>query len=100
MIVGSNERKYMWQDEGFNTFINDYASKNLTTASILTPGIYAQRILQQYKSSKDPFMTPPEAIGTVVIMAQYYVKTALGLKILRKMGYSARTGLIMLLINI
>ncbi|MEO6850314.1 MAG: M1 family metallopeptidase, partial [Mucilaginibacter sp.] len=24
MIVGSNERKYMWQDEGFNTFINEY----------------------------------------------------------------------------
>ncbi len=22
MIVGSNERKYMWQDEGFNTYIN------------------------------------------------------------------------------
>jgi aminopeptidase N len=27
MIVGSNERKYMWQDEGFNTFVNDYAAK-------------------------------------------------------------------------
>jgi hypothetical protein len=27
MIVGSNERKYMWQDEGFNTFINEYSTK-------------------------------------------------------------------------
>ncbi len=26
MIVGSNERKYMWQDEGFNTYINYYAT--------------------------------------------------------------------------
>ncbi len=26
MIVGSNERKYMWQDEGLNTFINYYAT--------------------------------------------------------------------------
>ena len=27
MIVGSNERKYMWQDEGFNTFINYQATQ-------------------------------------------------------------------------
>ena len=25
MIVGSNEREYMWQDEGFNTFINTFS---------------------------------------------------------------------------
>ena len=25
MIVGSNERVYMWQDEGFNTFINTFS---------------------------------------------------------------------------
>ena len=24
MIVGSNERMHMWQDEGFNTFINTF----------------------------------------------------------------------------
>ena len=26
MIVGSNERKYGWMDEGFNTFINSLAA--------------------------------------------------------------------------
>ena len=25
MIVGSNEREHMWQDEGFNTFINTFS---------------------------------------------------------------------------
>ncbi|HSU28927.1 MAG TPA: M1 family metallopeptidase [Chitinophagaceae bacterium] len=28
MIVGSNERKYMWMDEGFNQFINQASTKN------------------------------------------------------------------------
>ncbi|XHR92292.1 hypothetical protein ACFJIV_18215 [Mucilaginibacter sp. UC70_90] len=26
MIIGSNERRYAWMDEGLNTFINIYAS--------------------------------------------------------------------------
>ena len=36
MIVGSNERKYMWQDEGFNSYINYYAGE------IFNKGEYAK----------------------------------------------------------
>lgn len=89
MIVGSNERKYMWQDEGFNTFINDYASKEFNNGEYFNANdLNAQSILQQYKSSKDPLMTPPEAIG-LNDYGQYYVKTALGLKILRNVVLGA-----------
>jgi hypothetical protein len=89
MIVGSNERKYMWQDEGFNTFINDYAAKEFNNGEYFDAReLYAQSILQQYKSSKDPLMTPPEAIG-LNDYGQYYVKTALGLKILRNVVLGA-----------
>ena len=34
MIVGSNERKYGWMDEGFNTFINSIAAYDLITVSL------------------------------------------------------------------
>ncbi|MFD0749326.1 M1 family metallopeptidase [Mucilaginibacter calamicampi] len=89
MIVGSNERKYMWQDEGFNTFINDYAAKEFNNGEYFSATeLNAQSVLQQYKSSKDPLMTPPEAIG-LNDYGQYYVKTALGLKMLRNVVLGA-----------
>ncbi|HEX8021669.1 M1 family metallopeptidase, partial [Mucilaginibacter sp.] len=82
MIVGSNERKYMWQDEGFNTFINEYATKEFNTGEYAEKSGSAQNILAGYRNSKDPLMTPPEAIG-LRDYGQYYTKTALGLDILR-----------------
>ncbi|HEY9003034.1 MAG TPA: M1 family metallopeptidase [Mucilaginibacter sp.] len=82
MIVGSNERKYMWQDEGFNTFINEYATQQFNNGEYNDTSKQAQRILRQFKNSKDPLMTPPEAIG-LNDYGQYYVKTALGLDMLR-----------------
>ncbi|SEN85243.1 hypothetical protein SAMN05192574_104356 [Mucilaginibacter gossypiicola] len=82
MIVGSNERKYMWQDEGFNTFINEYATKEFNKGEYAEKSGSAQNILAGYRNSKDPLMTPPEAIG-LRDYGQYYTKTALGLDILR-----------------
>ena len=82
MIVGSNERKYMWQDEGFNTFINEYATEQFNHGEYNDTAKRAQGILRAFKNSKDPLMTPPEAIG-LRDYGQYYVKTALGLDMLR-----------------
>jgi hypothetical protein len=82
MIVGSNERKYMWQDEGFNTFINEYSTEQFNHGEYNDTTKRAQRILRAFKNSHDPLMTPPEAIG-LHDYGQYYVKTALGLDMLR-----------------
>jgi hypothetical protein len=84
MIVGSNERKYMWQDEGFNTFINEYATKVFNEGEYAPkgPNNNAQNVLKSYIRSNDPLMTPSEAIG-LSDYGQYYNKTALGLNMLR-----------------
>jgi len=82
MIVGSNERKYMWMDEGFNTYINGYATNIFNNGEYRDTAKQAQRVLQQYKNSHDPLMTAPEAIG-LNDYGQYYRKTALGLTMLR-----------------
>ena len=88
MIVGSNERKYMWQDEGFNSYINYYAN------DIFHDGEYAQNPalfnkdhfawLDQstLKDLRDPLMTVSEAMN-LSQHYQYYSKTAYGLKLLR-----------------
>jgi aminopeptidase N len=83
MIVGSNERAFMWMDEGMNTFINGYASNafnhgeygDTTNRSIL-------RMARTMEHAKDPLMTPPEAIS-LRDYGQYYSKTAAALNILR-----------------
>jgi hypothetical protein len=84
MIVGSNERKYMWMDEGFNTFINAWASDHFNNGEYADTGKRAPGMANFMKRSHDPLMTPPEAMGlSGADYGQYYSKTALGLTILR-----------------
>lgn len=84
MIVGSNERKYMWMDEGFNTFINAWASDHFNNGEYADTAKQAPGMANFMKRSHDPLMTPPEAMGlTGADYGQYYSKTALGLTILR-----------------
>ena len=83
MIVGTNERSFMWMDEGMNTFINGYAS------NFFNHGEYGDtsnrtilRMANTMERSKDPLMTPPEAMG-LRDYGMYYSKTSVGLNILR-----------------
>lgn len=80
MIVGSNERKYAWMDEGFNTFINDGSSK------AFNKGEYYQK--QQGQSmgramSGDPIMSTPDVIQSSYLGIAAYYKPSMGLMILR-----------------
>jgi hypothetical protein len=81
MIVGSNERKYMWMDEGFNTFINEYSTEKFNNGEYYSSKRRnALGIAGMMTRAKDPLMVAPEAINDY---GQYYNKTALGLDMLR-----------------
>jgi len=85
MIVGSNERKYMWQDEGFNTFINQYSTKYFNKGEYDHPEARpALTLAGPMSKMTDPLMTPSEAMGiNNGDYGYYYVKTSLGLDMLR-----------------
>ncbi len=87
MIVGSNERKYMWQDEGFNTFINYQATLVFNNGEYAKNPMLSRRIFSMVEPGarprfKDPLMVVPEAMG-LTEYGQYYGKTAFGLVLLR-----------------
>jgi len=81
MTVGSNERRYMWMDEGFNTFINQYSTREFNHGEYYRPG-NARRMVGGLKRETDPLMTPPEAMA-LNQYGLYYGKTALALDLLR-----------------
>jgi hypothetical protein len=81
MIVGSNERKYMWMDEGFNTFINQYSTEKFNNGEYFdAKNRPANGIARAMLRTKDPLMVAPEAQNDY---GQYYFKTSLGLDMLR-----------------
>lgn len=83
MIVGSNERRFMWMDEGLNTFINSFASNWFNAGEYGdTTNNDIRSVTRNMDKSTDPLMTPPEAMG-LGDYGQYYFKTAVGLKVLR-----------------
>ena len=80
MIVGSNERRYMWMDEGMNTFINGYSSASFNHGEYNDTSSAAVKIIKGLIREQDPLMTAPEVSNEG---GMYYYKTALALNILR-----------------
>jgi hypothetical protein len=88
MIVGSNERRYMWQDEGFNTYVNYIATdlfnhgEHVDAPAYFDKAFFASRNYLQFMQYKDPLMTVSDAM-TEEQHYQFYGKTAYGLNLLR-----------------
>ena len=88
MIVGSNERMHMWQDEGFNTFINYFSEARRFPEK----GNYADRARSDRESAVERYMKAgadkpidinPDRINPAILGENAYVKPAVGLALLR-----------------
>jgi hypothetical protein len=83
MIVGSNERRYAWMDEGFNTYINTFSNEQRFPRNHQWP-IY----VEEWKSTilqgeQRPLMTPPDRIPPGALGTIAYRKPAAALLALR-----------------
>ncbi|HET7321015.1 MAG TPA: M1 family metallopeptidase, partial [Longimicrobiaceae bacterium] len=87
MLVGSNERTHFWQDEGFNTFINYFSEARRYPEK----GSYAERVaadrtmIEQYMARDIPMLIekPADRVNPRLLGATEYVKTGVGLALLR-----------------
>ena len=88
MIVGSNERVYMWQDEGFNTFINTFSESRrypekgdqMARAAEERRGIERAMITAVDK----PVNINPDRIDPRLLGESAYLKPSVGLQLLRQ----------------
>ena len=89
MIVGSNERKYGWMDEGFNTFINGISIKDFNKGEYDKPGRYNNNDKEamyqfMFGGSSEPMMILPDALKEFNIGSSLYAKPGYALGLLRK----------------
>ncbi|MEO8852482.1 MAG: M1 family metallopeptidase [Ginsengibacter sp.] len=84
MVVGSNERKYGWMDEGFNTFINGISTQDFNNGEYVNKrpnnGSMYSRI---YGPNSETVMSEPDALQEANIGVALYYKPGYALDLLR-----------------
>jgi len=83
MIVGSNERRYAWMDEGFNTYLNAFANEARYPGQSAYPGYLRNWADAVTRRTQSPLMTAPDNIDPNALGAIGYRKPALVLMTLR-----------------
>jgi hypothetical protein len=82
MIVGSNERRYGWMDEGFNTFINGIASEDFNNGEYKQPKRSAHQN-RLFAPGMESMYSTPDAMMERNIGNLLYSKPGFALGLLR-----------------
>lgn len=84
MIVGSNERKYGWMDEGFNTFINSLADDDFNNGEYKNEQQNMEfTYMFMFGENTEPILSIPDALREENIGNDLYRKPGYGLELLR-----------------
>jgi cytochrome c5 len=83
MIVGSNERRYAWMDEGFNTYLNAFATEARYPGQSAYPTYLKNWADAVGAGTQSPLMTAPDNIDPSALGAIGYRKPAVVLLTLR-----------------
>jgi hypothetical protein len=84
MIVGSNERRYGWMDEGFNTFINSLADDDFNKGEYKHPVTSMDGMAgYMFGERTEPIFLTPDAMKEGNIGIALYFKPGYGLELLR-----------------
>ncbi|HET7462863.1 MAG TPA: M1 family metallopeptidase [Longimicrobium sp.] len=88
MIVGSNERVHMWQDEGFNMFINTFseARRYPQKGDQMARAMVERQLIERMMAGGGDLTieTPPDRIEPPLLGAAAYYKPSVGLQLLRQ----------------
>ena len=84
MIVGSNERKYGWMDEGFNTFINSLADDDFNNGEYKQDPRNMESMAEyMFNPNSEAILNTPDAMKEANIGTALYLKPGYGLELLR-----------------
>jgi peptidase M1-like protein len=83
MIVGSNERRYAWMDEGLNTYLNAFANEARYPGQNVYAGYLRNWADAVTRGTQSPLMTAPDNIDPSALGAIGYRKPAVVMLTLR-----------------